>query len=131
MRLISTLWPTVRWKPLAIWYVLITIFFGIEFIHAQDTFFSVGRFICLNVVFLMLILMVWNKVLYGHSEGFPILMIWSHVVPDIKVFEEGVALTEMKEWCRLNCKGKWVHCTHGCFSFKNKYDAVGFKLRWI
>ena len=134
MILLSTLWKTIEWKIIFFWYIFISLI--LLFPGSPLSFMLVSIIIVqmiLSFIFILFILVSWNKVIFGHVEGLPILWIFSTVVEDIRVFEDEdcVRLLDMKDWCSDNCNKKWRHCKHGYFVFRSKQDAVLFKMSWV
>ena len=132
MILLPTLWQTVRWKHVLFWYTLLTlIFWSYDPSNGPVAIAIVGQ-MGMTILAIIIIFSVWNKVIYGYGEGFPILWIFSTVVKDIRIFKktEDERLLQMEHWCNTNCQGKWHHCKHGYFVFRKKTDAMAFKLVW-
>ena len=133
MILLSTLWKTVKWKHVLFWYSVISLAFWFSYDPSNGPIaIAIMGQIAMTILAVWIILGVWNKVIVGHSEGFPILWIFSTVVKDIRIFRktEGPRLIQMEYWCRETCQGKWRHCEHGYFVFRKKTDAMAFKLVW-
>lgn len=134
MILLPTLWETVKWKKVLFWYMLISLgmVFGYDPNNAPFEI-AILAHIGMTILIIMIVLMVWGKIIYGKGEALPLIWIFSTVVKDIRIFKktEGSRLLLMKLWCDENCNGKWRYCQHGYFVFRQKTDAMGFKLRWI
>ena len=112
MRLITTLWPTIKWKPLFIWNIVLIILAGVT--NDVTILMIVVGIVGVILLNTMLVLMVWNKVLYGQIEGYPIISIWNHIVADIQITDINAGISwKMKQWCMNNCKGKWLHDRRG------------------
>lgn len=133
MILLPTLWQTVKWKHVLVWYVLLTSLFWFHYdpVNGPIAIAIMGQ-IGMTIFAVCIILGVWNKVIVGHGEGFPILWLFSVVVKDIRIFDDDASgrLLQMKYWCDENCNGKWKYCEHGYFVFRKKTDAMAFKLVW-
>lgn len=133
MILLSTLWQTVKWKHILFWYAVISLAFWFSYDPSNGPIaIAIAGQIAMTIFAIIIIASVWNKVIYGYGEGFPILWIFSTVVKDIRIFEktEGDRLIQMEDWCQETCQGKWRHCEHGYFVFRKKTDAMAFKLVW-
>ena len=131
MRLISTLWTAINLKKFIIWYVIGMVLASLNYFDDARPIAIMAGVAVVHIFLGMILLMAWNKVIHGQTEGFPLLWIWSYVFHEVKVFETDTLLYEMTIWCRENCEGKWIHCEHGYFSFRKKTDLVAFKLRFI
>ncbi len=133
MILLPTLWQTVKWKHVLFWYAAITLWFWFSYDPSNGplAIAIIGQ-LGMTTFAVMIIMSVWNNVITGHKEGFPILWIFSTVVKDIRLPPKGHTplLNQMKHWCQENCEGKWCHCKHGYFVFRKKTDAMAFKLVW-
>ena len=133
MMLLPTLWQTVKWKHILFWYVVISLAFWFSYDPSKGSIVIaiIGQ-IGMTFLAIIVILGVWNKVIVGHSEGFPILWIFSTVVKDVRIPPKWhrPLLGQMKHWCQENCEGKWNYCEHGYFVFRKKTDAMAFKLVW-
>lgn len=133
MILLPTLWQTVKWKHVLFWYAAISFAFWFSYDPANGplAIAIIGQ-LGVTIFAVMIIMSVWNNVITGHKEGFPILWIFSTVVEDIRIVTKGNRPhpKTMVEWCDENCNGKWHHCEHGYFVFRKKTDAMAFKLRW-
>jgi len=133
MILLPTLWETVKWKKVLLWYTVISLFFWFNYDPTDAPLaIAIMAHIGVTIFAIMTIFSVWSSVITGRIEGFPIVWIFSIIVKDIRIFEkvEGARLMEMKHWCEENCIGKWRHCEHGYFVFRKKIDAMGFRLTW-
>lgn len=134
MILLPTLWKTVKWKPVLFWYAAITLWFWISYDPSNGPLaIAITGQLGMTILAVIVIMFVWNRVITGHKEGFPLLWIFSTVVKDIRIFKktEDIRLMQMEDWCQENCNGKWRYCEHGYFVFRKKTDAMGFKLRWL
>ena len=133
MILLPTLWQTVKWKHVLFWYAAISLVFWFNYDPANGPIaIAIMGQLGMTIFAVMIIMSVWNSVITGHKEGFPILWIFSTVVKDIRISEktDGIGLMQMEHWCEENCNGKWCHCKHGYFVFRKKTDAMAFKLVW-
>ena len=129
MRLITTLWSTVNWKKVLFWYMIGMLI--VSFNEKNDISVIIISIFVMTFIVMIVMLMTWNQVIHGYSEGFPVVWIWSYVVSDVKIFKKDQGFIERKKWCKLNTEGKWIHCEHGYFAFRKKTDAMAFKLRWL
>ena len=141
MRLISTLWETVKWKKALGWYIGLTIFVWLSYDPANGPIVAIILIqIMVTIIAIMLILSVWYEMIANRTiinrpvTGLPILWLFSTVIENIIIFDDDDAsgrLLQMNDWCDENCDGKWKYCRHGYFVFRKKTDAMGFKLRWM
>lgn len=136
MTLLPTLWQTVKWKHVLFWYAAITLAFWLGYDTSKGPIaIAIMGQIGMTFIAITIILGVWNRVITGCSEGFPIVWIFSTVVKDVRILPKEdepqlKQLKKMKNWCQENCNGKWRHCEHGYFVFRKKTDAMAFKLVW-
>lgn len=71
------------------------------------------------------VLTVFGKLVYGNKSRLLLSPRW--------LFAKCVVIEPTKEnqkWCKNNCNGKWLPCDFGAIAFKNKDDAILFRLTW-
>ena len=134
MRLISTVWQTVRWRKLLFWYASLSMLVWISWYRNRhvdpELIISIVGQVSMTVLFLFILMGVWSNAIHRYKEGFPLTWIFSFVVTDLRVFDDDLRLQQIKDWCSEMCDGKWRHCRQGYFTFKKREDAVAFKLRY-
>jgi len=131
MRLYQTLPKTIKWKKVLIWYFILLSFIFYSALNGTNTS-TITLFGVLGLHFIICIvcLMVFNALIHGHSEGFPIIWIFSTIYEKPIIYDSLEGL-EYRYWCKDNLQGKWIHCRHGFFVFQRKDDAMAFKLVYI
>lgn len=133
MRLISTLWGTVKWKHVLLWNVILAV--AMWWPDPEHTIgLKIGGQLCIIYLDMIIIMGVWNSIINGSYQIYSHVWLFSHVVEDVRVLKNKKSRfksTEMEEWCTENSKGQWRYCEHGYFAFRKLNDAFAFKLRWI
>lgn len=122
--------PSVRWKKLFSWYVIIAL---IIIATNYDTLSTLIAGLCIITLILIFVInSIFTRALTEIGINFKFFWMFSY-------FNEGIYIETMtdtyknaSDWCKQNCKSRWTYSKikHNFF-FMSKEDAMVFKLTWM